>query len=471
MDQDSSMIVGVMLFGWPFVLASMYLMLPSQRAAIVAFLFAWLFLPIAEYEFQGFPEYNKMTATCLGTFIATLVFDPNRIVSFRPRWVDLPCLILCICPVASSLTNGLGIYDGFSESLRQIIQWGFPYYLGRIYFNDLRGMRELAIGIFIGGIIYVPLCWIELRFSPQLHRLVYGFHQHGFVQTMRYGGYRPMVFLQHGLMVGMWMTTASLAGVALWATGSVRSIRGVPVIALVGLVVVTGVLCKSTAAIVLLLLGLGAMVATRYLRSSLPLIALASVYVIYVLLRASGAWSGEELVTFASSAFGEERGASIHVRVMNENILVGRASERPLFGWGGWGRSRITDALGRDISITDSQWVIRYGKFGLLGLAAAAATVLLPILLIPFRIPVRLWDHPLVVAVPALAIVLALWMIDNTVNEMFNPIYILIAGGLAGQNTVNETQLAPPIRPRAPSVDLDQTRTRTPRTRTRTRAY
>lgn len=465
---QGSLLVAITLFGWPFVLASLYLMLPAQRAAIVAFLFAWLFLPIAEFEFQGIPEYNKMTATCLGAFLATVIFDANRLVQFRPKWVDASCVVLCFCPVASSLTNGLGLYDGLSESLRLIIQWGLPYFIGRIYFNDLRGMRELAIGVFIGGLVYVPLCWIELRFSPQLHRMVYGYHQHGFVQTLRYGGYRPMVFLQHGLMVGMWMTTASLAGIALWMTGSVRSIRGVPVGVFVGAVVLTAVLCKSTAAIVLLFMGLSVMVATRYMRSALPLIALSLVYVLYVALRVSGAWNGLELVTFTTNVFGADRGASIEVRVTNENALVGRASQRALFGWGGWGRSRITDAMGRDISVTDSQWVIRYGVNGLLGLAAAAATVIVPIVLLPRRIPPRFWLHPAVVAVPTLALVLALWMIDNTVNNMFNPIYLLVAGGLAGQGYVSEMQLMP-ARIRSARPDRDRTRTRAEGSRSRTR--
>ena len=466
---EGTTLVAVTLFGWPFILAALYLMLPAQRACIVAFLFAWLFLPIAEYEFRGFPEYNKMTATCVGTFIATLVFDPNRIVSFRPRWVDLSCLILCFCPVASSLSNGLGLYDGLSESLRLVIRWGLPYYLGRIYFNDLRGMRELAIGIFIGGIIYVPLCWFELRFSPQLHRYVYGYHQHGFVQTIRYGGYRPMVFLQHGLMVGMWMTTASLIGVALWATGSLRSFRGVPLIVFVIAVAITAILCKSTASIVLLLAGLGAMAATRYLRNSIPLIAIASVYVLFVALRASGVWSGYEMVSIAGNVFGSERARSLNVRVVNENALVGRAGQRALFGWGGWGRSRITDSMGRDVSVTDSQWVIRYGTNGILGLAAAAGVILFPIFLLPRRIPPGLWSHPSVVAVPVLAFVLALWMIDNTMNDMFNPIYVLIAGGLAGQRPVAITRTAPAGRRTSSDSEADRTRTRTGSYRTRTR--
>ncbi len=466
---EGTTVVAITLFGWPFVLATLYLMLPAQRAVIVAFLFAWLFLPIAEYEFQGFPEYNKMTATCVGAFAATFVFDVNRIVSFRPRWVDLICLVLCFCPLASSLTNGLGVYDGLSESLRLIIRWGLPYFIGRIYFNDLRGLRELAIGIFIGGVVYVPLCWFELRFSPQLHRLVYGYHQHGFVQTLRYGGYRPMVFLQHGLMVGTWMSTAALVGVALWGTGSIRTFRGVPFYVFVAAVFVTAILCKSTGAILLLILGIGTMVATRYLRNSLPLIAVSLIYVVYVSLRASGLWSGTELVTAANQVFGEDRAASIDVRITNENALVGRATQRPVFGWGGWGRSRITDAMGHDISITDSQWVITYGMNGFLGLASIAALVIVPIMMIPRKIPPRLWFHPAVVAVPTLALVLALWMIDNTMNNMFNPIYVLIAGGLAGQNAVTEMQLAPPTRRRAVAGDRDLTRTRARSFRTRTR--
>jgi hypothetical protein len=433
-------------------------MLPAQRACIVAFLFAWLFLPIAEYEFQGFPEYNKMTATCVGAFAATFLFDPTRIVSFRPRWVDLPCLILCLCAVASSLTNGLGLYDGFSESLRIVFAWGLPYYLGRIYFNDLRGLRELAIAIFIGGIVYVPLCWIELRFSPQLHNIVYGYHQHGFIQTLRYGGYRPVVFLQHGLMVGMWMTTASLVGVALWATGSIRSVRGVPILIFVVAVVLTAILCKSTASVVLLIIGLGAMAATRYLRNALPLFAVASIYIVFVALRVSGVSSGHELVNTADAIFGADRAASLQVRVVNENALVGRANQRPVFGWGGWGRSRITDSYGRDVSITDSQWVIRYGKNGMLGLVAAATVVLLPVVLIPRRIPPALWMHPAVVAVPVLGFILALWMIDNTVNDMFNPIYLVIAGGLAGLNPITVTRTVPTGLRRPGSTGATRTR-------------
>ena len=88
--------------------------------------------------------------------------------------------------------------------------------MGRAYFGDFKGLRELATVLFIGGLIYIPLCLYEIRMSPQLHNTIYGFYQHDFVQTMRAGGWRPTVFLQHGLAVGLFMSVTSLIGAWLW---------------------------------------------------------------------------------------------------------------------------------------------------------------------------------------------------------------------------------------------------------------
>ena len=79
--------------------------------------------------------------------------------------------------------NGIGVYDGASMVLTQMFTWGLPYLIGRIYFNDLESLRELAIGMFLGGLIYVPLCIIDMRMSPQLHVWVYGFRQHAFARN------------------------------------------------------------------------------------------------------------------------------------------------------------------------------------------------------------------------------------------------------------------------------------------------
>jgi len=433
---QGNMLVPLMLFGWPVVLLVLFTLLPSRRATIAAFVFAWLFLPVAAYNIVGLPDWNKMSATSISIFVATLLFDTNRILQLRFRWIDAAMILFCICPLFSSLSNNLGVYDGLSSVFNQTVRWGLPYIVGRMYFSDVEGMRELMIAIFIGGLIYVPFCWFEIRMSPQLHRLVYGYHQHGFGQTIRYGGYRPMVFMEHGLMVGMWMVSATLSGIALWRSGALRFIYGIPILPLVGVLLLTALLCKSTGAIAILLIGLAALAIVFYVRANVAIPAIALISVAYILLRATGLWSGVQLIDYADTLVGAERAASLETRITNENLLGARAKQHWIFGWGGWNRSRITDASGRDISITDSQWIITYGVTGFVGLAGLLGAILIPALALSWRAHPAVWGHPAVAAYAVAALLLALWMIDNTVNAMFNPIYLLMAGGLAGMSPI-----------------------------------
>lgn len=438
---DANFLVPVALFGWPFVLVAFFLMMPARRAVIAGLITAWLFLPVAEYEFRGIPEYNKMTATSMSLFLATLFFEPNRVLAFRPKWVDLPIFVFCFCPLASSLSNGLGIYDGLSESNAQVMRWGLPYFIGRIYFTDYRSMRELAFGIFLGGLVYLPFCWFEMRMSPQLHHLIYGYHQHGFMQTIRYGGYRPMVFLQHGLMVGMWMTTATLAGLAFWRSGMVRDIRGIPMWVFVGVLFATTIMCRSSGAILLLGVGIGTFACIRYLRTSAAMFAIAAICVVYIGLRASGSWNGSQLVELTRQVAGPDRAQSVETRFYNEEALAARARQQPLFGWGGWGRSRIHDERGRDVTITDSMWIITLGTNGVFGVAAALFAILLPPLMLVRKVPVAWWVHPVAAPTACLAVVVLLWMVDNLLNAMFNPVYVVIIGGLAGLRPLSQVDL------------------------------
>ena len=115
----------------------------------------------------------------------------------------------------------------------------------------------------------------------------------------------------------------------------------------------------------------------------------------------------------------------------NENILAKRALERPVFGWGGWGRNRVLDEAGHDISITDGLWVIVLGINGVVGLASMTALFLLPVALLLVRYPPRTWRSP-GCAAAGLGVLLELYLIDNLSNAMINPIYIMAAGGLAG---------------------------------------
>lgn len=433
---QSTPLVAVMLFGWIPIVLALFALLPSRRAVIVAFVAGWLFLPVAGYRIQFFPEYTKMSATCMGIFCATLIFDSERFFKFRPNWYDIPAAMLCLVPFFSSVTNGLGPYDGMSAVLSTVITWGMPYFLGRIYFNEPKALRELVIGIFIGGLLYVPLCLLEIRISPQLHRLVYGFHPHSFVQTFRYGGWRPVVFLAHGLMVGMWMAAASLCGFWLWRTKSLKQIFGVPMWLLVLACVGTTVLCKSTGAIVLMFLGMGILALGKKWRSSVPIVTIAALIFCFVMIRALGIYDGWSFVDVTDQLFGSARSGSVETRIMNENLLSAHARDRILFGWGGWGRSRIVNEEGKSTGVTDSLWIVKFGANGLVGLLALLGVLLLPCLVLGTRIPPPFWAHPIVGQSYVAAMIVTLWMVDNVFNAMLNPIFVVVAGGVVGLKRV-----------------------------------
>jgi hypothetical protein len=431
-----NLLVYLVMFVWIPVVLYLCYRLPVQRALVVCFIGAWLFLPQVAFKVPGLPDITKMSVTCYGILLATLLFDAGRFKAFRPRWVDVPMVVWCLCPIVSSLTNGLGPYDGFATALDQTVTWGFPYFLGRLYLGNFSGLHQLAWGILVGGLVYVPLCLLEVRLSPQLHNWVYGFHAHSFAQTIRYGGFRPTVFMQHGLMVGMWMMSATLIAIWLWKTGTLKVLWNVPIWCLVLVLVVTFVLVKSTGAYALLLLGVLLLLLLTWLRTSVPLLLIIVAMIGYLWLGTTGSLSAQQthqLITLTTQVTDLDRAQSLAFRLEHEQLLSAKARQKALFGWGGWGRARITDPYGRDLSVTDSLWIITFGNLGIMGLISVMGVLLLPIVsLLWFRYPVATWSHAAVAPVAVLSVILLLYTIDCLFNAHVNPVFTLVAGGLSG---------------------------------------
>src|SRR5215207_3349177 len=97
-----SSMVPIALFGWVPAALTLFWFLPTRRAVLVAMLFAWMFLPIAEYPIHGWPDYTKMSATCGVVLLAIALFDFQHVVSFRPTWIDLPLVLFCLVPFVSA---------------------------------------------------------------------------------------------------------------------------------------------------------------------------------------------------------------------------------------------------------------------------------------------------------------------------------------------------------------------------------
>ena len=417
--------------------------LPTNRAVVIGFIIAWLFLPQrTQFAFPGLPDYDRTSATSYSIMLATYLYQPQTFGTFKFGWLDIPMLMWCIAPFFSSMTNGLGAYDGVSGTLAQTIQYGIPYFLGRLYLNNFKGLQELAIGIFIGGVVYAPLCLLESVISPQLHRMVYGYHGiNQFLQSYRLGGYRPNVFMKHGLSAGMWMMATALIALWLWQSGTLKKFLNIPMnLWFIGLYM-THILVRSTGAYVYMFYGVIILFCAKFLRTSLPKVLLILLLSSYLYLGATGNFTGEHasrIVQVASDLAGPERAQSVGFRFENEEILVEKAVERKWFGWGGWGRNRVyaydpwkDDIV--DISVTDSLWIIAYGMNGFFGLFGIFGASLLPALTFAlFRYPAKTWFRPEIAGAAVISVVIVLYVLDNLLNDQYNPVFTLASGALAG---------------------------------------
>ena len=395
---------------------------------------AWLLLPPVSVVINGLPDYSKNTAATLGIILGTFLFSPHHLLKFRPRWFDLPMLLWCFSGLASSLQNGLGLYDGLSESLNQIVRWGLPYLVGRLYLGDPESLRYFAVAMVIGGLAYVPPCLWEIQMSPQLMHDIYGIGTWG---GMRLGGFRPNVFFKTGLELGLWMTAASLAGWWLWRCGTIKKIGrfsfgSLLLPALLG----TTILCRSTGALVLLAGGVLTLWLSIRFRTRWLLTALLLVGPVYVAIRVPNLWSGQQAVDLATALVGEERAQSLEYRFNSENLLAQRALEQPIFGWGGWDRNVVfldDDHEYRDANhmvMMDGLWIITLGTKGFFGLTLLYLALITPAALFIRRFPVRLWNDPRVAAGSLATTLLGLYIVDCLMNGFPNITYVTLAGGL-----------------------------------------
>ena len=436
-----TILIFITLLGWIPLTIALFAFLPPRRAVMVSVAGGYLVLPTASIPLSGLPDYDKMMAATVGIVIGTLIFQPNRLIEFRLHWFDLPILCWLVSPMLSSLQNGLGAYDGLSASFVTFFRWILPYFIGRLYLGDLEGLREFALAVVWGGLVYIPLIMLEMRLSPFIKGVVYGMYQW---EGLRLGSYRPIVFLTTGLELGMWMTGVCLFAVWMWRCGALERIAGLSYgTFFVPVIVVITILCRSSGALVLLTVGLTVLWTSTRFNSKLPLIALLLVAPLYYGVRMSGLWTGDNLVSFVEQ-LNAERAQSLGFRFACENVLIQKAVEQPVFGWGGWGRSRVRDENGKDWAVTDGVWIIYLGNYGCFGLFSWTSLLLLPPWLFVLRFPVQQWKTPTGGPPALVATILGLYIIDCLLNGFINLLYVVGAGGLMCAYPV-QSRRRPPI--------------------------
>jgi hypothetical protein len=426
--------VPLAIFGWPLVVLAIFLALPPRRAIICSVVGAWMFLPMATYDLPGIPDISKMSIASISVFLCTVGFHFPQYSKIQLSWWDCFIFFWLAVPFPAAVVNGYGVYEGLSIVLSQVFAWGLPYLVGRAFFGTSDSLSELAFGIFVAGLVYAPLVLFEMKVSPQLHTWVYGYHQHTFSQARKGDGWRPTVFMQHGLAVAMFMATSSITGLWLWLSGRTKKLLGSPIWVFTVPLFLVSVSCRSSYALLLQVTGVGAILSLRFFKLRVFLLSIVMIAPIYLIARTVVGWDAQILKDIASE-MGSDRARSLNVRLTSEDIILDWMNGHEWIGRSNYSQLIVDTRRTGEKFIPDALWVIAYGKFGYIGLVSLLGALLVgPSLYFLRNSPVGL-ASPYAAGATSLAVVLALHACDNLQNAMINPIYMLVAGGLVTLST------------------------------------
>lgn len=431
------------ILGWPLVALIFYQMRPFAEATAWTVLGALLFLPShVAIKFPMIPAIDKNSVASASILIGAILFAPRPPrVAKGGVLVAVLAIIYVVSPMITSVLNGdvilagdrvipaVGYYDGVSAMLSQAILLG-PFFVGRRFVVQEADVRAVLRVLVIAGAIYSLPMLFEIRMSPQLSQSIYGTFSSSFPVEMRYGGFRPVVFMINGLAAAFFLSTAVLAALAFWRTGS--KIAGYSASGFSAYLSIVLVLCKSAGAL-MYAVALGAVV--RFFSPALQkkvAVFLACLSLAYPLLRMNDLFPTNKILELVSSV-NDDRAGSLRVRFDQEQELLAHASERFWFGWGRYGRNRMYDENGSDISITDGQWIVTFGQFGFLGFIAQFGLLAFPVF-VALRASRAIRAERDAVFLCCLSLVVAISIVEQLPNASIAAWNWLLAGALLGRS-------------------------------------
>ena len=443
----------IALFAWPLLALTLFRRLPLAAGVSAAMIGAFLLLPTrTAVDLPILPSFDKDLAGILAALLLMAQAASRRSPLAPPRpdtthvlpgWLPKPvwariCIFGALAGAAVTvLLNGeplqygprtlpgLTSYDIFSSFLTQIVIF-LPFLIARKVLATPQAQKLFLLTLVIAATLYALPALYEIRMSPQLNRDIYGFFPASFRQHMRGGGFRPVVFLSHGLFLALFLALAFLGALA--CLRSLAPARKGAFLGMAGLLLVTLVLSKSLGALAIALLFAPIVLFAPARLQLLFAGAVAAATLTYPVLRGNDLVPVERIATLAEQ-IDSARAGSLRFRLANEDALLDKANQKPVFGWGGWGRSRVFDEKGRDLSVTDGEWVIQFGRGGWARYLTSFGLLCIPVLITAWR---RRNLPPDAVSI-ALALMLTANAIDLIPNSGLMPITWMMAGALAGR--------------------------------------
>lgn len=365
---------------------------PPAKAASLLLLLPVMFLPEGvEFDLPGMPPLAKTQLAVFWLLIGLLLFHRQRLKALRlSGWVKFVILALLTGGVLTVFLNtdpvvqgsvhlaGHSPYDAVNSIILNVLDYVLPFVLAAAMFRDANDLRVFFRILAGAAVVYGAFQLVELRLSPQFNYWVYGFYQHQFLQMMRGEGFRPMVFMAHGITVAMFTVVALLAAATLYMA-KIR-ILGLRASWVVALLWVLALLNKSVAAFLYTLVAVPLILFFRPKTQFRVAMILSVMALTYPVFRSADLIPVKSIEEVANARFGKDRAESLMMRLDNEQILLARATERAAFGWGTYCRPCIHDPwTGAQTSVADGEWVITMGQSGVVGFLSKYLLLLLPV--------------------------------------------------------------------------------------------
>ncbi|MBU2983354.1 hypothetical protein KO498_16225 [Lentibacter algarum] len=430
------------LASWPLISLVMFRKLPVGRAVIWSLLVSYLFLPPPPtvFDFPAMPPLDKESIPALVAFLICLfMYNKQLILLPKSNVVKVLMVVFVLTPLATVLTNdepiffgqvglpGLRLVEGVALMVQQAMVL-MPFILAYSFLKSEADQRDILFAFVVLGAIYSVLMVLEVRLSPQLNLWVYGYYQHYFDQLIRFGGFRPIVFLYHGLWVALFAVMMLAAAAALFRHSQARA--KVIYAVFTGYFTFILIICKSVAS-----LGYAAVMvpfilfAGRIWQFRLAAV-LGILAVAYPILKGLE-YIPEQYMLEQATAIDPDRAGSLQFRFDNERVLLDRALLKPVFGWGSWGRNHILDPVtGRILTVTDGRWIITIGVYGWVGYLAEFVLFSWPLFVLFSRSFVLGREQHVSPYLGALALILGFNLFDLLPNATITSLTWLLSGAL-----------------------------------------
>lgn len=361
----------VMLISWPLLSILFYKRLDTVTASFLTIMGGYMLLPVrVNIDLPLLPALNQNTIPALAALFCCRFIqkiDISLIPKSGPERVLI--LLLLLLPFITVMNNpepvyngaywksGLTLYDSISAILLAYLKI-LPFIIAVQIIKTHKDLMQIVKLLVIAGLCYSLLILFEIRMSPKLHTWIYGFFPHSWGQQARFGGFRAVVFMGHGLLVSMFLAVC-LAAATINFKNNIKTFN-IPCSIIVLYLFFVLVVSKSVGAFIL---GFGLMLSIAFIPNLIKkkiAIAIISLVIFYPMLSMFGMFPHLDLLELVNS-WDAERAQSLEFRFYHEMRLLEHAQQKLYFGWGSWGRNRLAD------SVTDGYWITILSSYGAIG--------------------------------------------------------------------------------------------------------